>query len=57
MYNKRKAKTLSLFSLMELYPTKQSVIKYFEKTIWQNKKVCSKCGCDSKIKPQKDGVN
>lgn len=57
MNNKRKAKTLSLFNLMELYPTKESAIKYFKKTIWQGKKVCSKCGCDSKIKPQKDGVN
>ncbi len=57
MCNKRKAKTLSLFNLMELYPTKESAIKYFEKTIWQGKKVCSKCGCDSKIKSQKDEVN
>lgn len=57
MNNKTRAKTLSLFSLMELYPTKQSAIKYFEKTLWKNQVVCSKCGCDSKIKPQKDDFN
>lgn len=57
MKNITRAKTLSLFNLMDLYPTKESAIKYFEKTIWQNKKVCSKCGCDSKIKQQRDEFN
>ncbi len=55
--DKRKVKTLSLFSLMELYPTKESAIKYFEKIIWKDQVSCSKCGCDSKIKKQKDNFN
>ena len=55
--NKKKVKTLSLFNLMELYPTKESAIKYFQKTIWNDKVACSKCGFDNKIKQQKDEFN
>lgn len=57
MNKKRIARTLSLFNLMELYPTKESAIKYFEETIWGDEVVCSKCGGTHKIKPQKDGFN
>lgn len=57
MSNKNKVKTLSLFNLMELYPTKESAIKYFQKTIWSDRVSCSKCSCDKKIKQQKDGFN
>ena len=52
-----KAKTLSLFQLMTLYPTKESAIKYFEDQVWNKEVACSKCGCNSKLKRQKDGFN
>ena len=42
---------------MEMFPTKESAIKFFEKTMWKKQVTCIKCGCDSKIKPQKDKFN
>jgi transposase-like protein len=52
-----KTKTLSLFNLMEMYPTKESVILYFEKMRWENKISCAKCGCHSKITHQVNTIN
>ena len=52
-----KAKTLSLFNLIEIFPTKDSVIKYFENLLWKEKITCSKCKQDNKIKKQKDNLN
>ncbi len=49
---KRIATTLSLFSIMEKYPTKSDAIRYIERVRWGNSPVCTKCGCDTKITPQ-----
>ena len=51
---KRKAKTLSLFELMQEYPTEESAIRYFEQNRWGETPVCVKCGGDHKITPQKN---
>ena len=53
MRMKRIATTLSLFNIMEVYPTKLDAIRYFERIRWGDSPVCTKCGCDSKITPQK----
>ncbi len=52
-----KTKTLSLFNLMKIYPTKDSSISYFEKMRRQDKVSCAKCGCRSKITPQINTIN
>ena len=57
MGNRGKAKTLSLFKLMELYPTKESAVRYFESIVWKDRVVCSKCGGLDRIKAQKDHLN
>ena len=49
---KKHAKTLSLFELMEAYPTEQDAIKYLEQLRWGDEPVCTKCGCTGRIKPQ-----
>lgn len=49
----RKAKTLSLFDLHELYPTVESAIRYFEQVRWNGSPVCAKCDKDEKITAQK----
>ncbi len=50
---KRHVKTVSLFGLMEKYPAKESVIKYFEGLRWGKKINCTKCGSSKKITRQK----
>lgn len=50
---KRIAKTISLFELMEKYPTQEDAIKYFEQRRWGNKPHCTKCGCTERMTPQK----
>ena len=50
---KRIAQTISLYQIMERYPTDESAIRYFETLCWKNKSVCMKCGGDTKITPQK----
>ncbi|MDE0094875.1 MAG: IS1595 family transposase [Gammaproteobacteria bacterium] len=50
---KRIATTLSLFSIMQRYPTKEAAVAYFEQLRWGDSPVCTKCGCDAKITPQK----
>ena len=52
-----KAKTIGLFDLMTMFPTKESAIKYFEKLRWNDKVFCSKCSKDTKIKKQNDDLN
>ena len=42
--NKRNAKTLSLFDLMQMYPTEESAVRYFESLRWGDKPVCVKRG-------------
>lgn len=54
---KRKATTLSLFQLSDKYKTQDEAIEYFEKIRWGDKPYCPKCGCDSKITPQKKKGN
>ena len=49
----RVAKTLSIFSIMERFPAKLDALRYFEQVRWGDKPICTKCGCDSKITPQK----
>ena len=51
---KRVAKTLSLFDLMQQYPTEESAVQYFEQQRWGDSPVCTKCGCDHKITKQKN---
>ena len=53
MMIKRKAKTLSLFELMQQYPTEETAIRYFEQNRWGGTPVCVKCGSYRKITPQK----
>ena len=53
---KRIANTLSLFQLMEMYPTREHAICYFEKLRWGDKPVCVKCGCFTRITAQKKHV-
>ena len=50
---KRKATTISLFDLMQQYPTEESAFEYFEQNRWGNKPICVKCGCEDKITKQK----
>ena len=51
---KRKATTISLFQLMERYPTKEDAIRYFERIRWGDKVGCVRCGSIGKvITPQK----
>ena len=52
-----KAKTLSLFTLTELFPAKENAVFYFERMRWDKEVNCSKCGCCKKLKRQKDGFN
>lgn len=49
---KRVATTLSLFNIMQAYPTREDAIRYFERIRWGGHTVCTKCGCDSKITAQ-----
>ena len=49
---KRVGVTLSLSNLMNRYPDKQSVIDHLERFRWGNKPHCTKCGCNSKLRPQ-----
>ena len=51
---KRTAKTLSLFEIMQMYPTEESAYQYFEALRWGDTPVCTKCGCDEKITKQKN---
>lgn len=51
---KRKATTISLFDLMQQYPTEESAFRYFEENRWGKKPVCVKCGSDEKITKQKN---
>jgi len=37
-------KTISVFQLMETFPTKESAREWFEEKIWDGKPVCPRCG-------------
>jgi transposase-like protein len=50
---KRKAATLSLFQLSEMFPTVESAVRYFERIRWHGSPVCSKCDQADKITAQK----
>lgn len=50
----RHAKTLSLFELMQQYPTEESFIQYFEQNQWGDEPICTKCGCTGRITKQKN---
>lgn len=50
---KRKVVVLSLFEMMERYPTVESAIQYFEGVRWPDGRACAKCGCDEKLTAQK----
>ncbi len=49
----KKVKTLSLFQLMQHYPTIESTIDYFISTRWSTGVQCAKCSSNAKIKEQK----
>lgn len=53
---KRHAKTLSLFELMQTYPTEAEAVRYFERIRWGNKPICVRCGAAKKITTQKKHV-
>ena len=44
MSRKRHAKVLSLFELMEMYPTEEDAISYFETLRWSDEPYCVRCG-------------
>ena len=46
------ATTLSLFSIMEIFPTISDALRYIERVRWGNSLVCTKCGCDGKVTSQ-----
>lgn len=50
---KRVAKTLSLFELMQMYPTEESAVRYMESVRWGDTPCCSRCGSDDRITAQK----
>ena len=50
---KRKATTVSLFQLTEMFPTVESAVRYFEQIRWNGNPVCTKCEKADKITPQK----
>ena len=50
---KRIAKTLSLFNLMQSFPTEAESIAYLERIRWGDKPCCSRCGADDKLTKQK----
>ena len=41
---------------MEMYPTREHAIGYFEELRWGDKPVCVKCGCFTRITAQKRPV-
>ena len=49
----RRAVTLSLFQLSQMFPTTDSAMRYFERVRWNGHPVCTKCGHAEKITPQK----
>ena len=49
---KRHAKTISLFELMEKYPTEEDAIDYLEHLRWGDNRHCTRCGGVEKITPQ-----
>ncbi len=53
---RRKAKTISLFELMEQYPTEADAIKYLEQIRWGDSLCCVRCGGEDKITPQKKDI-
>lgn len=50
---KKHAQVLSLFELMEMYPTEKDAIRYLEELRWGEKPCCTRCDCDDRITPQK----
>ena len=48
-----KAKVLSLFDLMEPYPTKERAIEHFERVRWRDSSACTKCGSKKKATAQR----
>lgn len=50
---KRRATTLSLFQLTEMFPTVESAMRYFEQVRWNGSPVCTKCDKADKITAQK----
>lgn len=50
---KRRAKTLSLFDIMEMYPTELDAMRYFEQQRWSDNLHCVKCGSIGQIKESK----
>ena len=50
---KRVANTLSLFELMQMYPTEEDAIRYMERIRWGDTPCCTRCGSTDKISPNK----
>lgn len=50
---KRTAQTLSLFDLMQMYPTELDAIRYMERIRWGDTPCCTRCGGTDKITEQK----
>ncbi len=52
----RVADTLSLFGLMQMYPTEKDAIRYMELIRWGNTPCCTRCGSTEKISPNKKRI-
>lgn len=50
---KRGANVLSLFDIMEMFPTEESDVRYMENIRWGDNLHCVRCGTIDKITPQK----
>ena len=53
---KRVAHTLSLFDLMQMYPTELDAIRYMESIRWGDTPCCTRCGSFDRIHPHKKRV-
>ena len=49
----KRAETLSLFDLMQMYPTEEDAIRYMGRIRWGDTPCCTRCGSTDKISPNK----
>ena len=51
-----KAKTLSVYSFVKLFPDEASAVSYIEKTLWGDSPICPYCnGTDTTIRRDRKG--
>ena len=49
MVKKRTAKTISILEVLKMFSTEHKAVKWLESVRWNNKPVCSHCGCIDNI--------